>query len=105
MTPTMRSAMTLIVILLIHASAMAQQRPSRLHVTNNTGASVELFAAIRDTWQSRGRISPGASMPVYNVTNGQRFRAVWGSKSRVHTVTLTYDRNYGGWQDLLVLDD
>jgi hypothetical protein len=38
---------------------------------------------------------------VYNVTNGQRFRAVWGSASKLHTVTLRFDRTYGGWQDTL----
>ena len=99
----MRPALVLIWLLVTSAGALAQQKPSRLLVTNNTGTSVELFAAVRDTWQSRGRISPRSSMPVYNVTNGQRFRAVWGSKSKLHTVKLIYDRNYGGWQELLVL--
>ena len=103
MTHAIRPALMLIVVLLTAAATLAQQRPSRLLVTNNTGTSVELFALVRDTWQSRGRISPGASMPVYNVTNGQRFRAVWGSKSKEHTVKLTYDRSYGGWQELLTL--
>lgn len=78
----------------------AQQQPARLLVTNKTGTTVELFAAVRDDWQSRGRISPGSSMPVYNVANGQRFRAVWGSRSKVVVINLTYSREYGGLQHL-----
>ena len=107
MTHIMRPVLMLTLLLVMAGSPRAQQQqqqPSRLLVTNNTGTSVELFAAVKDTWQSRGRISPGSSMPVYNVTNGQRFRAVWGSKSKEHTVKLTYDRKYGGWQELLVLE-
>jgi hypothetical protein len=90
-------------LLVIAAGAAAQQQPSRLLVINKTGASVELFAFVRTSWQSRGRISPGASMPVQNVTNGQRFRAVWGSRSKEHTVKLVYNREYGGWQDQLLV--
>jgi hypothetical protein len=100
---TTRHVLVLICLLAIATGAHAQQQPSRLLVTNNTGTTVELFAAVKDTWQSRGRISPGSSMSVYNVTNGQRFRAVWGSKSTEHTIKLTYDRTYGGWQDVLIL--
>jgi hypothetical protein len=48
-------------------------------------------------------VSPKSSLPVYNVTNGQRFRAVWGSRSAEHTVKLTYDRAYGGWQDTMIV--
>jgi hypothetical protein len=89
------------IMLGIAATAAAQQKQSRLLVTNKTKTSVEVFVDLRKTWQSRGRISPGASLPVYNVTNGQRFRAVWGSASKLHTVTLRFDRTYGGWQDTL----
>ncbi len=95
----------LIVLALLLAATVAspQQPPSRLVVSNNTGATVELFTAVNQSWQSRGRISPKASLPVYNVVNGQRFRAVWGSQSRDHTVQLQYDRSYNGWQDTFVL--
>lgn len=104
MTVTRRLAFVLACLLLIvGATTFAQQQPSRLLVTNKTSTTVEVFAAVRDTWQSRGRISPGSSLPVYNVANGQRFRAVWGSNSRTHVVALKYDRGYGGWQDVLVL--
>ena len=58
---------------------------------------------VRNEWHSRGRISPGASLPVLNVTNGQQFRAAWASMSKTHTVTLRFDRAYGGWQDTLSL--
>jgi hypothetical protein len=80
------------------AAALAQQQPSRLLVTNKTGTTVELFAFVQDNWQSRGRISAGSSMPVYNVANGQRFRAVWGSRAKELVIKLAYDRTYGGWQ-------
>jgi len=80
-------------------AALAQkQQPSRLLVKNKTETTVELFVFVKDAWQSRGRISPGSSMPVYNVANGQRFRAVWGSKASELVIKLTYDRTYGGWQ-------
>lgn len=102
-TLTRRTVLALPVLLCIGGPAAAQQKQTRLLVTNKTGTTVELFVAVRETWQSRGRISPGASMPVYNVTNGQRFRAVWGSSSKPHTVALRYDRAYGGWQDSLLL--
>lgn len=101
MTLTRRAVLALPVLLLHAATAPAQQKQSRLLVTNNTKTSVEVFMAVRDTWQSRGRVSPGTSLPVPNVTNGQRFRAVWGSASKQHTVVLRFDRPYGGWQDTL----
>lgn len=102
-TPFTRALSAFVCVLVLTAGALAQQQPSRLLVINKTGTSVELFAAVKGTWQSRGRISAGASMPVYNVTNGQRFRAVWGSKSKEHTVALAYDKTYGGWQQQLIL--
>ena len=83
---------------LLWTAALAQQQPSRLLVTNKTGTTVELFAFVQDNWQSRGRISAGSSLPVYNVANGQRFRAVWGSKAKELVIKLAYDRTYGGWQ-------
>lgn len=102
MNAAVRSVVAL-ALLLIATVAFSQQPPSRLMVSNNSGATVELFTAVNQSWQSRGRISPRASLPVYNVVNGQRFRAVWGSQSREHAVQLTYDRSYNGWQDTFVL--
>ncbi len=102
MTLSRRTFIALPIPLVLAETAAAQQKQSRLLVTNKTKeTSVDVFVALRDTWQSRGRISPGASLPVYNVTNGQRFRAVWGSASKLHTVKLRFDRTYGGWQDTL----
>jgi hypothetical protein len=87
-------------------AALAQkQQPSRLVVNNQTKATVELFVFVKDAWQSRGRISHGSSMPIYNVANGQRFRAVWGSQSSELVIKLTYDRAYGGWQQVWDLPD
>lgn len=82
-----------------------QQQPSRLVVNNRTDTTIELSVFVKDAWQSRGRISPSSSMPVYNVANGQRFRAVWGSRSSELVIKLTYDRAYGGWQQVWDLPD
>jgi len=80
------------------AAPAQKQQPSRLLVNNKTKATLELFVFVKEAWQSRGRINPDASMPVYNVANGQRFRAVWGSRTSELVIKLTYDRTYGGWQ-------
>jgi hypothetical protein len=95
-------AVALACLLALHSLAVLaqKQQPSRLLVNNKTKATVELSVFVKDAWQSRGRISPGSSMPVYNVANGQRFRAVWGSQSRELVVKLNYDRAYGGWQQV-----
>jgi hypothetical protein len=82
-----------------------QQQPSRLVVNNRTDTTIELFVFVKDAWQSRGRISPSSSMPVYNVANGQRFRAAWGSRSSELVIKLAYDRSYGGWQQVWDLPD
>ena len=90
----------LLCLLTLTSPSLAQQQRSRLVVTNKTGATVELFLLVRDAWQSRGRISPGSSLPVYDVANGQCFRAVWGSQAKELIVKLVYDRAYGGWQQV-----
>jgi hypothetical protein len=87
-------------VLVTAAHVTAQQQPSRLVVNNQTRETVELFTLVEKQWQSRGRINPGASSAVYNVTNGQQFRARWGSGSKDHFVKLGFDRGYGGWQDV-----
>jgi hypothetical protein len=107
----MHTAKTMVVALICLLSlpplaALAQkQQPSRLLVNNKTEATVELFVLVKEAWQSRGQISPGSSMPVYNVANGQRFSAVWGSRSSELVITLAYDRAYGGWQQVWELPD
>jgi len=105
-TPVVRLAIRSLIVftcLVTATVAFSQQRPSRLVVANNGRATAEVFTVVNQTWQSRGRVSPGASLPVYNVVNGQRFRAVSGSQTTDHTVQLTFDRAYGGWQDVLQL--
>ena len=92
-------ALLMTIVLLTSTPGAAQQQPSRLVVVNQTDATVELLTFVDKAWQSQGRINPGASTNVYNVTNGQEFRARWGSQSRPHTVKLAFDRGYGGWQD------
>lgn len=105
MKPVLRLLLTLVCLLTPAFGVLAQQQPSRLVVSNKTGATVELFAFVKNDWESRGRISAGTSMPVYNVANGQRFRATWGSKSEELIVKLAYDRAYGGWQQQWDLSD
>lgn len=94
-----RRGLMVVGALVMMADVVAQQQPNRLMVNNQTRATVELFTLVDKKWQSRGRINPGASTAVYNVINGQLFRARWGSSSRDHTVKLVFDRTYGGWQD------
>lgn len=101
----LRLLLTVVCLLTPAFTTLAQQQPSRLLVTNKTGTTVEVFALVKNDWQSRGRVSAGASMPVYNVANGQRFRATWGSKSEELVVKLAYDRGYGGWQQEWVLSN
>ena len=97
--PRIICALFMAFALVSEASGAVQQQPSRLVASNQTKATVELFTLVDKTWQSRGRINPGASANVYNVTNGQLFRARWGAESRDHTVKLVFDRAYNGWQD------
>jgi len=93
-----RSVAALFCLLSLTSAVLAQQQRSRLIVTNKTGTTVEVFLLVRDAWQTRGRISPGSTMPIYNVANGQCFRAVWGSQAKELIVKLVYERTYGGWQ-------
>jgi hypothetical protein len=91
-------ALGLALVLLV-PPVSGQQQPTRLLVFNNTGTVAELSASVNGAWQLRGRINPGSSMPVYNVKNGDRFRAVWRGGDAQHAVQLRYDRAYGGYQD------
>jgi hypothetical protein len=93
------------VLLAADAPPSAQQKPPRLLVLNQTTSTVEVFIRLKDTWHSRGRVSPKASLPVFNVSNGQRVRAVWGSRSVERDVKLVFDREYGGWQDRMIVSD
>jgi hypothetical protein len=98
--PRIICALLIAVVVLAATPGAVQQKPSRLVVVNQTDATVELLTFVDKAWQSQGRINPGASTSVYNVTNGQEFRARWGSQSRPHIVKLGFDRDYGGWQDI-----
>jgi hypothetical protein len=98
---TVRTVLALVWLLTIAAVAGTQQQPSRLLVVNDTRTTVEVSVRVRDAWQSRGRVSPGSSLPVYNVTDNQLVRAVWNGGSKERPVKLRYDRSYGGWQDVL----
>jgi hypothetical protein len=83
----------------VPASAQRQQ-PSRLIVTNYTGTVISLSAVVNGVAQGRGRISPGASVPIVPVNNGDRFKAEWQGQSRTKDVELRYDQTYGGLQDV-----
>ena len=77
-----------------------RQQPPRLIVTNYTGAVISVSAIVNGVAQGRGRISPGASVPIIQVNNGDRFKAEWQGQSRTKDVQLRYDQTYGGLQDL-----
>jgi hypothetical protein len=101
-----RIARDLVVIMLVSwalagVPAHAQrQQPPRLIVTNYTGAVISVSAIVNGVAQGRGRISPGASVPIIQVNNGDRFKAEWQGQSRTKDVQLRYDQTYGGLQDL-----
>jgi hypothetical protein len=80
--------------------AAQRQQPPRLIVTNYTGAVVTLSIEVKNKApQPRGRLNPGASVPIIGVSNGDRFRAEWQGRSRQKAVQLRYDQGYGGLQD------
>ena len=76
-----------------------RQQPPRLIVTNYTGTVISLSAIVNGVAQGRGRVSPGASVPIVPVNNRDRFKAEWQGQSRVKDVQLRYDQTYGGLQD------
>jgi hypothetical protein len=93
--------MTLVWWAVVGVLADAQrQQPPRLIVTNYTGAVITVSAIVNGVAQGRGRISPGASVPIIQVNNGDRFKAEWQGQSRTKAVELRYDQTYGGLQDL-----
>lgn len=90
----------LVLVTVLGAIGVAQrQQPPRLIVTNYTGAVITVSSLVDGTWERRGRLRPGASVPVGRVANGDRFRADWPGKSREKVVRLRYDQAYGGLQD------
>ena len=102
-----RIATGLVLVLVVLAAAGAagaaaraqRQQPPRLIVTNYTGAVISLSAMVDGVAQGRGRISPGASVPIVPVNNRDRFKAEWQGQSRTKDVELRYDQTYGGLQD------
>jgi hypothetical protein len=96
------AVLTLVVcVLLAMLPLHAQRQRTRLLVLNRTGTVIQLEQQEGNSWETRSRIKPGATHPVYNVTNGDRFRVRWrgGKEPSEHTVKLEYDRSYGGYQD------
>jgi hypothetical protein len=90
----------LVLLAAVGAAASAQrQQPARLIVTNYTGAVITLSAIVNGVAQGRGRVSPGASVPIVPVSNRDRFKAEWQGQSRVKDVELRYDQTYDGLQD------
>jgi hypothetical protein len=91
-----RAFIGLFVFLLASSGAPLGQRqqPSRLVVTNHTGVVVTVSAFVGKAWQHRGRLQPGASVPVTGVSNGDRFRAEWQGGS---------SQAYGGLQDTWIV--
>ena len=100
-----RIAAGLVIIMLVWLAALGlpayaqRQQPPRLIVTNYTGAVISLSAVVNGVAQGHGRISPGASVPIAPVNNGDRFTAEWQGQSRTKDVELRYDQTYGGLQD------
>jgi hypothetical protein len=100
-----RAFIGLVVFLLTSSAATFGQRqqPSRLVVTNHAGVVVTVSAFVGKTWQHRGRLQPGASVPLTGVSNGDRFRAEWQGGSSEKVVQLRHDKAYGGLQDTWIV--
>ena len=93
-----RSLLILVVLILAGGVRVgAQQKPTCLLVMNQTRFVVEVFAMTPSGPQSRGMVNPGSEMRVYNVNNGDQFRAVWREGSETEQVQLVFDGQYGGW--------
>jgi hypothetical protein len=91
-------------VAVVGTSVVAQrEHPPRLVVLNYTGTVIELSALVNDIWERRGRLNPGAALPVTAVANGDRFRAAWPGGSKEHIVELQYDPSYGALQDTWVV--
>ena len=86
------------------AVAAAQQRPTRLLVENNTTSVVTISARGPRGWEYRGRVNVRSSLPIYNVNNGDQFEAAWRGGRQERTVRLRHNREYGGLQDLWVVN-
>jgi hypothetical protein len=78
--------------------------PPRLVVDNRTPVAADVYA-----WKFNGREwnwhyvmrLPGRTWaPVYNVYDGDRFRAAHGDHYHNHEVELDFDPEYGGGQDV-----
>jgi hypothetical protein len=100
LTMTRRLAIaTLLTVTAAVGAAAQRQQPARLIVVNYTGAVITISAIVNGTAQGRARVTPGASLPIVPVSNGDRFQASPGGQSPDHVVRLTYDQAYGGLQD------
>jgi hypothetical protein len=93
--------------LLFLAGAIAVARPSRLVVDNRTNAvaTIQVWRYTGDhwDWQTVGTVAPRTYIPLSDVRDNDRFRAIgpWGAQ--VHVVRLYADTAYGGPQDIWLL--
>lgn len=55
-------------------------------------------------WNRFATVNRNSWLPVLNVQQGQRFRALLpDNRERAHDVVFTYDPNYGGYQSVWVI--
>ena len=82
--------------------------PPRLVVDNRTAlkAVVQVWRYTGDRWDwiTVANVAPKTWVPVFDVKANDRFRAVQSKRPPLnHTVRLYPDRNYGGSQDIWLL--
>lgn len=98
----------LLALMSTNLAGSQSQRPPRLVIDNRypATASVEVWSFNGSYWQWTRFTSVGRNswLPVMNVQQGQRFRALLpDNRERTHDVTFSYDRNYGGGQSIWVI--
>lgn len=89
-------------------AAGQNQRPPRLVIDNHCSATayVEVWAFNGSFWQWNrfAAVNPNSWLPVFNVRQGQRFRAqLPDNRDRTYDVVFAYDANYGGYQSVWVI--
>ena len=56
------------------------------------------------TWNFVSRIGPGSWKPFPNAANGSVWRAVFASNVREHKVSYAWSSDYGGYQDVWLIN-
>ena len=95
-----------IVFAMITPASGQRQRemPPRLIADNRTPYLVELFEWNGSTWNFVSRIEPDSWQSFPHADNGSFWRAVFRSNVREHRVRYRWSSDYGGYQDVWLIN-